>query len=211
MTGMWKRRSSRHAEASIQHRVNNILTIGVIVLGLYISLGSLLPQATWWLQHHNDSKVPPAALVKTPLIRSSKANEAPIPDSDLLVIPRLRMSEVIHTGAFASELNKGVWHIPASSTPDKASNTVIIGHRFTYAGPAVFYYLDKVQLGDQIIVDWQHKEYTYQVASIKEVSPTELSVEQASPGPELTLYTCTPLWTAKNRLVLVAPLQGVRS
>ena len=55
-------------------------------------------------------------------------------------------------------LNHGILRWPASSTPDKGGNTVLIGHRFTYSHPqGVFYYLDKVKVGDKLSVAWGNK------------------------------------------------------
>lgn len=190
---------------SIHRKVNTLLTVLAVALGLYITSSPVIPQIGWWLQHHNDTYASTVVNNNSP-ISSSK----PIPQENFLVIPRLTMHETIHTGMSIAELRKGTWLVPFTSSPDKASNTVIVGHRFTYAGPAVFYFLDKIQLHDQIIVDWESMEYTYVVTSIKEVPPTDLSVEQPTPKPQLTLYTCTPLWTATNRLVIVATLDGVR-
>jgi len=186
-------------------RINNILTGIAVLFGFYLMVAPFLPQITWWLH-------PPKPIPIQPItVSHATAKPAPIPSDNLLIVPRLAMKEVIHDGPTMAELRKGVWLIPHTSQPDLKSNTVIIGHRFTYAGPAVFYFLDKIQVGDPIIIDWHSKEYTYKVTQVNVVPPTQVSVIDPSPNPELTLYTCTPLWTAKNRLIIVAPLQGVRS
>jgi sortase A len=85
----------------------------------------------------------------------------------------------------------------------------LVGHRFTYAGAAVFYNLDKVKSGDQIIVYWHGKAYEYKVFNISQVSPNKASVEAPTNESILTLYTCTPLLTAKDRLVIQAVLENV--
>jgi len=188
-------------------RVNDALTVVVILFAVYLMGAPFLPQIKWWL---NPPK-PPVIHHNATTTTSKTVKAPPIPSDNLLIVPRLGMQEVIHDGPTIAELRKGVWLVPHTSQPDKNSNTVIVGHRFTYAGPAVFYFLDKVQVNDQIIIDWHSKEYTYKVTTIREVEPTELSVEAPTTTPELTLYTCTPLWTAKHRLVLIAPLQEVRS
>ena len=99
--------------------------------------------------------------------------------------------------------------MPHTSTPDKGGNTVLVGHRFTYKNPeGVFYHLDKVQLGDAITLHWQGNAYDYEVAEIKVVPANEISVEDNTAEPQLTIYTCTPLWSVKNRLVIIAkPLE----
>jgi len=67
--------------------------------------------------------------------------------------------------------------------------------------------LNKVKLGDEIDVIWNNKSYTYKVSSIDQVPPKYTAIENHSLNPELTLFTCTPLWLPKNRLVVVASLE----
>jgi sortase A len=179
-------------------RFNDILSVLVILAGLYIVVAPFLPQ----VERAINPPVPSKGVHATTKL---------VPSQNLLQIPRLGMVQLINTGHSTAELSKGVWLIPATSTPDHQSNTVMAGHRFTYAGPAVFYFLDKIQINDKIYVDWQRKEYTYKVAHIDVVPPSQTSVQLATPTPTLTLYTCTPLLTAKNRLVITSQLMGVRS
>jgi LPXTG-site transpeptidase (sortase) family protein len=179
--------------------INHVLTAVVVLLAAYIALSPLLPRLISGAQ-------PPEKVSAA----TARLNKEHISVTPLLKIPRLDMKQEIHTGSTTAELSKGVWLVPKTSTPDKQSNTVIVGHRFTYAGPAVFYFLDKIQLHDKIYIDWQKKRYTYEVENIKEVPPTELSVHAPTPKPTLTLYTCTPLLTAKNRLVITAKLMEVK-
>lgn len=193
-------------QVSFHRKLNTALTLIVVVLGLYISLSPFVPQMGWWFRHRH----PAYSMGTAKTVPPPTENHAPFPIDNLLVIPRLEMREVIHTGSSLAELNKGAWLIPHTSTPDQNSNSVIVGHRFTYVGSGVFYFLDKVEMGDTITIYWQQKEYTYKVGSIKVVPPTEISVEAPTDKPQLTLYTCTPLWTAKNRLVITADLEGVR-
>lgn len=193
---------------SLHKNINTVLTVVVFLLGLYIVLFPYLPQLGWWWSHRNKA---PFAGSSAPTDGQSDASiQTPIPNENLLIVPRLDMRQAIHSGQSVSELNKGAWLIPGSSRPDKQSNSVIVGHRFIYSGPAVFYFLDKIQVNDFITVYWEQKEYTYKVATIKVVPPTDLSVEAPSLKPQLTLYTCTPIWSAKDRLVITAPLEGVR-
>lgn len=118
------------------------------------------------------------------------------------------MQEQVYEGQTEAALRNGVWHRPKTSTPEKGSNTVLAGHRFTYSDPAVFYHLDKVKLHDEIILYWNKQKYIYQVTQIKEVSPTAIETENPTVRDTLTLYTCAPLWTSKNRMVVIANLTG---
>lgn len=178
---------------------NNGLSIVVIALALYIFMWPFLPGFKW-RAHHLGGQPSPIQL-------SAKIRQvAPktIPRQNTLFVPRLDLTQPINEGRDLSALHNGTWRRPQTSTPVLGGNTVIVGHRFTYSGPAVFYNLDKLQIGDPVVVYWQGKEYDYSVSDIRVVPPTELAVEANTSSAELTLYTCTPLWSAKDRLVIVA-------
>lgn len=184
-----------------------MLVAMIIAINGYILVAPFTPQFSLWLRKHRTQSV--AGLpYKTNLDKNSGKNKtrAAIPADNRLVIPKLALNEHIYVGTNPHLVNKGVWARPNASTPPQKSNTVLVGHRFTYDGPATFYSLDKVTTGDPIIVYWQGKEYDYRVATTKVVPPTAVEVEAPSGAPELTVYTCTPLWSATNRLVVVAKL-----
>lgn len=182
-------------------RVNTILLILIIAINGYVIMAPLLPGVGYWWQKRS----PHGASAR--LHRQLAAGWG-IPKDNRLVVPSMQLDQSIIEGPTMAALNQGPWRRPSSSTPDKGGNTVIVGHRFTYANPrGTFYFLDKVQLGDEIGVYWHGKEYLYRVKAIKVVPPTDLSVEAATGQPQLTLYSCTPLWWPKNRLVVVSALE----
>lgn len=187
--------------------MNRLLTVVVAMLAIYIILAPILPQLEWWVHHDTPIKsiVPPINLAPV-----ARGTQQPAIAGDVLVVPSIDMEEAIYEGANAWMLHYGAWRLPYTSTPDKGGNTVIVGHRFTYSNPkGVFYYLDKIQVGDPISIYWQGRRYEYTVVSTSVVPATDLAVEANTATPRLTLYTCTPLWTAQNRLVIVAePKKG---
>lgn len=187
---------------------NNCLTIVVALVAVYIMAAPVLPQFGWWLQHDSPVRavVPPKKV--TPPVQANSAEDAQqavAATGDQLTIPSLAMQETVHGGGIAS-LRKGVWRLPYTSTPAKGGNTVLVGHRFTYGGQAVFYHLDKVKTGDRISLYWDGKNYEYAVTKTMVVPADATWVEADSKEPRLTLYTCTPLWSAKDRLVIQAKL-----
>lgn len=189
-------------------QINNGLSVVVILLSLYIMAAPLLPAVSFWWKNHFGSK-PPLVIANSP----DKGPDAPpevIPEENTLVIPGLSMQETIHGGSSAAALRKGVWHRPGTSSPDKGSNTVLVGHRFTYDGAAVFYHLDTVKEGDRIVLYWNKQKYSYEVSRVFVVPPTAGEIEFPTEEPLLTIYTCTPLFTAKDRLVIQAkPVEGI--
>lgn len=183
-------------------RFNDVLSLIIVILAIYIFVWPFLPAMTWW------------AKFDAPVISHSHSTTVPtgeiIPNENTLVIPKLDMHEQLFDGRDIGTLRKGVWHLPNSSSPDKGGNTVIAGHRFTYSGKAVFYYLDKVSVNDNVTLYWQGKRYDYVVTAINVVPPTDGRLVAPTTTPTLTVYTCTPLWSAKDRLVITAKLAEIK-
>jgi len=190
-------------------RYANLLLVFLIVLiNGYVLLSPLLPQLQlWWRKNQAEAT---AGLPYKTNLDSNGSGRQNIPQDNRLVIPKLALNERVHQGNSPKLLNKGVWARPQTSTPPEGSNTVLTGHRFTYGGPATFYSLDKVAKGDKIVLYWQGKEYDYTVTETKVVPPTAVEIEKATKDSQLTIYTCAPLWSAKNRLVVTAKLDEKR-
>lgn len=103
-------------------------------------------------------------------------------------------------------LMRGMWRLPKTSTPDKGSNTVISGHRWLYKYPhkMTFWALDKVKIGDEIIIVWNGKTIKYRVFETKIVNQYATSILNPTKEPILTIFTCDPIYVGKNRLVVLA-------
>ena len=127
---------------------------------------------------------------------------------DYLIIPKIGVEIPIVLGEEKSALDSGAWLMPESSTPDKIGNTILAGHRFKYKPPhkETFYLLDKLSEGDLVRVIWQGKEYRYQVVSSQVVDPETVKVLEPTEKPTLTLITCYPLFSDKQRLIVKAEL-----
>ncbi len=147
----------------------------------------------------------------TPHIQTKKQTEPKIILNNInrLIIPKIGVNiPIIESTDPVYGLNHGAWHVPESSTPPQGSNTVITAHRFKYLPPSnlTFYLLDKLQIGDIIGIIWDDKEYYYQVQKTKIVPKNDISILENSPKSILTLYTCDPIYSQKNRLVVIANL-----
>jgi LPXTG-site transpeptidase (sortase) family protein len=191
-------------------RANNVLLVLIVLINGYIISAPFLPAARyWWQEHVQHTSQKLSTQLHTPVTQGTPGNnQVKAPQENRLVVPAMQLDAEVFEDADMSALNKGLWHRPATSTPDKGGNTVIAGHRFTYTNPTgIFYYLDKVKVGDPIGLWWQQKRYLYTVTSVRTVPPTEISVEDNTSDPRLTLYTCTPLWAPHDRLVVVAEQQ----
>lgn len=194
-------------------RINFCLLGLIIVINLYTIALPFLPGLDyWWRTRSGDKPVSVAAYIKkTAKTDSSKPGEDM--SGNRIIIPRMSLNTPLLEGPQDDSFNllkAGAWHLPFSTNPTESGNMVVAAHRFSYTGPrGLFYFLDKLQLGDEIGVQWGGKLYSYQVVSSHAVAPTEVSVQQPTNDTRLTLYTCTPLFNPVNRLVVVAkPIEG---
>lgn len=144
------------------------------------------------------------------------ARESRFRDFDLsgnrLIIPTIGVHIAVVEGSDESVLYRGAWRRPNSSTPDKGGNTVITGHRFHYIPPnnKTFYNLNKLEIGSKVFIFWNEVEYVYQIYEKFVVEPNQIEIEGPTQENILTLYTCHPLWTADQRLVVRGKLLEIR-
>jgi sortase A len=110
-------------------------------------------------------------------------------------------------------MDKGVAHfaVPgASSHPGQIGNTVLSGHSSSDLLTSgdykfIFVQLEKLAVGDTIYVNYESKRYTYIITETKVVGPDDVdSLIYTTSKPILTLITCVPIGTAKNRLLVIS-------
>ena len=111
-------------------------------------------------------------------------------------------------GATAKKLEYGPGYIVGTSLPGSGGNFGIAGHRTTYGAP--FGNLDRVEIGDDILFQTNTNEYKYKVVDIKIVSPEENYVLGSFGDDRITLSTCHPKFSAKQRLVVIGKLEKVK-
>ena len=144
------------------------------------------------------------ALASLPVVENK-----PIPKDNRIVIPSINVDMSILEGPDERTLNRGgIWHIPKTSDPEKGGNFVVSGHRWQYLPPSsmTLYLLDKVKDGEPIIVYWKGMEYDYRIVSREVVDPSRVDILNPTPAPRLTIFTCTPVFSTKQRLVLYGEL-----
>ena len=189
--------------------INTWLLVFIILINGYVITAPLIPAVLYHWQSHTGVRQQLTTALRP---KTKPSTIPPGPKTNHLIIPSMLLNGEVFEGPVSQQyktLKKGLWRWPASSTPDKGGNTVIMGHRFTYTNPrGVLYYLNKVKTGDEIGLLWNNKQYIYKVSSVREVPPTEVSIEDSTTDARLTIFTCTPLWVPKNRLVIVAELEG---
>jgi len=127
----------------------------------------------------------------------------------VLTVPRLKLTRYVPEGASVEQLRRfGVGRISWTAWPDGPGVVGIAGHRTTYGAP--FLRLGTLERGDHIFITYKGKRFDYTVTDRRIVRPAEVEVLRAVPGERsVALITCAPLYSAKNRLVVLARLNAV--
>lgn len=147
-----------------------------------------------------------------------KVSELPAPTGDRVYIPKIGVNVSLATGG-EEALDKGSWHrFPERGDPEKGGNFIVSAHRFSLGltpgqtrTKSPFYHIEKLAVGDQIIVDFNGKRYGYEITSHNEVKPTQTEIEapvEEDAAPKMTLYTCTLKGESDGREVFIAKPLG---
>lgn len=122
-----------------------------------------------------------------------------------MTIPKLGLEDVVvYEGVDSGTLTKGPGHMGDTPLPGQPGNAVISGHRTTYGRPFVDF--DLLEPGDRIEIVSAAGAHAYQVREILIVEPTDVWVTDPRPGAWLTLTTCHPKFSARQRLVVWAEM-----
>jgi sortase A len=127
-----------------------------------------------------------------------------------LTVPKLGLEGVaVPTGSSQTELDReGIIHLEGTGVPwQEGSNTFIVGHALGFLHtrvPYVFYELDKMEPGDEIIAEGPTgEEYVFRVYDRMTVRPTDYWVTYPEDGRTIiSLQTCIPAPTFEKRLVV---------
>ena len=140
----------------------------------------------------------------TLLIEGTPPEGAPFAIIRIPTIDRLADGWTVVEGVTRADLRNGAGHMPTTPLPGQPGNAVISGHRTTYGAP--FHELDQLTPGDLIEVETALGVHTYAMRESVIVRPTELWVTGDRPGAWLTLTTCHPKYSARQRLIVFAEL-----
>ncbi|MGB8861893.1 MAG: sortase [Ilumatobacteraceae bacterium] len=156
-----------------------------------------------------DTTVAPTTTVTVPIAPPppSKGGE-PIAH---LEIPSIGLEWFVVQGVTKNDLKNGPGHFRETPMPGELGNAAIAGHRTTYGAP--FEDLDLVAIGDPITVQTLTGTFVYSVTDSFVVEADEYGEVASTDDPTvatLTLVTCTPKYTSRQRLAVRAVLSEVQ-
>jgi sortase A len=122
-----------------------------------------------------------------------------------LHLPTMKADLVVLGGIGPADLRLGPGYIPGTAPIGAAGNTGIAGERL----PGVFWELDRLGIGDPVVLETRDTWFVYRVIEARVVRPEQDAVLAPPPpgaGPLLTLVTCEPRLSTARRLIRQATL-----
>jgi len=123
-----------------------------------------------------------------------------------LRIDAIGVDEVVVHGTDGASLRSGPGHYPRTPLPGARGTVAIAGHRTTYGAP--FRRVDDLDAGDPIELRMPYGRFTYRVQRTRIVAPTATEVTRRVAYDRLVLTACHPLYSAAQRIVVFARLEG---
>ncbi|MFK7919586.1 MAG: class E sortase [Ilumatobacter sp.] len=126
-------------------------------------------------------------------------------------IPRIGVNDIVVAGVETGDLKRGPGHFPDTPLPGQLGNAAIAGHRTTYGQP--FRNVDQLQVGDEIRMTTLNGVFIYRVTGQAIVEPSEYQVVSTTDPnvANLTLTSCHPVFTARQRIVIFSELDRTES
>ncbi len=185
---------------------NTLLSMLALLLlagGLYLLYVALIPEIdSLSIKSTNNSTTKKLSRTK----KSISENRLYIPKIDINLPYQAGSEGVMEHGAW--------WRVPENGNPKDGGNFVLSAHRFIMGltpqqtlRKSPFYNIDKLKIGDELIVDYDGKRYTYVIEKVFDVKPDAIEIENRTNEPQLTLYSCTLGGANDGRNVIVAKLK----
>lgn len=197
-----KLNAKQHAK-SLLFGIGLAATVGVIITFTFFNEVFIAPFIS-----------PSRSVSATPIIGDVNGPVGPEPK---IIIPKINLEVPVvyqlgttEEKAIQEALEEGVVHYASTPNPGEMGIAVIVGHssnnilnqgKYKFA----FVLLKRLEPEDTFYIHKDGIRYTYKVFEKRVVSPTDISVLDPHPrGNTITLITCDPPGTSKNRLIIVA-------
>jgi len=196
------------------------LLIGVSVLGL-LALGAItllppaaspaiaaaieevaLPAPLQSVVARLRSVVPGAAAIHPDAAVTPDLGAAPQLPITRVVLASIGLDTEVEDAALVPVDGGYTWQVPAfkaghaqaTAGAGQNGNAVLLGHVTSLHSGNVFADLDRVQVGDTVLVFSDDEQFIYTVDSTRAVPRTDSTVLDPTPTPTVSLITCTGLW-----------------
>lgn len=156
--------------------------------------------AAWTAEH---PPPPPPLPVPAPL--PDPAAHRDLVEIGRIQIPKTGVDQPVREGVEQMVIDAGPAHWPGTAAIGGWGNVVLAGHRTSHTEP----FLRNAELapGDDIVLSDATGTYHYGVTSVEVVPNTAMWIVDQHPGRTLTIFTCHPIGSSAERLIVHAELR----
>jgi sortase A len=185
------------------------ITLALLIIGAAVAI---YPQVTEWrYAWAQQAMVQEAAAASSAATTTAAAGAGvdsgmPMPRGAVarVVVSAIGLDAFVVQGVEKAQLDRAVGHYPETPLPGEQGNAALAGHRTMFGHP--FRRLNELKRGDTIET-WTTKSHAvYQVVKIARVDPGNVGVIAPSKGRTITLTTCNPVGSARERLIVTGEL-----
>jgi LPXTG-site transpeptidase (sortase) family protein len=137
------------------------------------------------------------------------ANPAPRPTFPMtLTLPSVNVTTNVVEGIGLAGLEQNAGHWPGTALPGSNGNVAIFGHRTSHTHP--FRDLDKLHVGDDVVVESNGLFFRYTVTQTVIANPTDAdTIGKWTTTPTISLVACHPPGSIDFRIVVRAQLAEI--
>lgn len=166
----------------------------------------LYPQMTEWRYAWEQWSMAQQAAALAKGAKATAQGGIPLPAGVIakVAIRKIGLDGYVLQGVDAAQLDRAVGHYPETPLPGEKGNAGLAGHRTMYGHP--FRHLDSLAVGDTIETWTTVRHAVYRVVRIQRVDPSNVGVIAPAQDYRITLTTCNPVGSARERLVVTGEL-----
>jgi sortase A len=166
---------------------------------------ALYPQSTEW-RYAFEQQALASEAASMPATSAAESGGQAMPKGAVarIQIAKIGIDAYVVEGTGPSQLDRGPGHYTDTPLPGEKGNAGIAGHRTMHGH--VFRRLDELKKGDLVTTITAQRRASYRVISVRVVDKSDWSVVDPFDGFRLTLTTCHPVGSAKQRLVVTAEM-----
>jgi sortase (surface protein transpeptidase) len=194
------------------------------VVGVFLAGRSIVPspRATGEAPRASARTTPgPTATPSDDILAKARAIVAPAAPPTRLLIPVIGVNAVVESVGLDAQGRIAAPSVPANVgwyhsgvAPGDAGDALIDGHLDWTSGPAVFWHLGNLRIGDQVMVvraDGSRVQFVIDSTSVVPYNASEDGLFTATGPPSMSLITCAGVWdrqrgTYLQRLLVHASL-----
>lgn len=158
-----------------------------------------LAAAAWAAEHP-----PPPPPLPVPAALPNPSAHRDLVEIGRIQIPKTGVDQPVREGVEQMVIDAGPAHWPGTAPIGGWGNVVLAGHRTSHTEP--FLRNAELAAGDEILLSDATGTYHYSVTSVEVVPNTAMWIVDQHPGRTLTIFTCHPIGSSAERLIVRAEL-----